>query len=339
MADLVRRPQQTRSHDSSGHDSSLRAEHLQAERNRQKKYQQLVMVESRIYPSRPNLLRMAKVVSDCSLVEQAETFVTPFYHLVGRLNLSSDMLQVNAPHPGYGGDLCAYGLGKRIQYSGDSKQLGLDLCLFLAQHPALKAFAIEHSQQALGCNLQGENVQINARRCIDHSDYSLSPHADCPKTICAILVYLWNGNCGTSLYRLNGHAETGPSREMGWQERLNNFNGNKEYQGENLDVVTMVKPGCFAYFQHIKIIRPAVASFLLIPNTRFRGALPDLPQSYHGVASATSALRPAESRNLILIDVKLPNPPPPSLRSLLKARFSPKRPRREPPPAPRPAET
>jgi hypothetical protein len=256
-----------------------------------------------------------------SLFESVESFSFPFRYLVGTLNLSLDPRLADPLESGAPGDLCAYGLGQRRQYHNSGPTAGVDPCLALARHAELKAFAIEHSQQALGCELQGEDLQVNARRCLDQSDYSLSPHMDCPKTICAILVYLWTGQRGTSFYRLTGHAEAGPAEEPGLQERVNNFNGNKEYQRDNFDVITTIKPGCFAYFEHVTTIRPAFGSFLFIPNTRFRKAIPDLPSSYHGVASRVGEGALDEARDLILIDVKLSNPAAPPLRSAIKARF------------------
>lgn len=267
------------------------------------------------------MLGMVEAVRERSLLASVESFDAPFSYLVGRLNLPHETLPVDPLEGGAEGDLCAYGLGKRKQYQADAHLSTLDLCLALANNAELRALAIEQSQLALGCDLPGKDINFNTRRCIDQSDYALSPHADCPKTICAILVYLWNGQRGTSLYRLRGHQDRMPAPEAGLQERVNNFNHQPEYQRSNLDVITTIKPGCFAYFQHVKTIRPAFASFLLIPNTRFRDALPDLPQSHHGVASTVGDLMPHEARNLILIDVKLASPPSPTLRSLLKSRL------------------
>ncbi|MFN9646243.1 MAG: hypothetical protein ACK6BG_14250 [Cyanobacteriota bacterium] len=191
----------------------------------------------------------------------------------------------------------------------------------LAGHDDLRTFALEHSQASLACDLQGEAIQIQVRRCQDQSDYFLSPHADCPKTICAILIYLWTGNRGTSLYRLKGYSATPPVPESGWLERVNNFNGQSEYQCENQDVITRLKPDCFASFEHVRTIRPVLGSFLFLPNSRFRKALPDLPPSYHGVASGQAEGERPEARDLILIDVKLANPSPARLRSMLKTRL------------------
>jgi hypothetical protein len=264
---------------------------------------------------------MGEAVRERSLLASVESFATPFSHVVGRLNLPRESLSAEPLEGGAGADLCAYGLGKRKQYQADGHPARPDLCLALASNTALKTFAIEQSQLALGCDLRGKEVKVNARRCIDHADYALSPHADCPKTICAILIYLWNGQRGTSLYHLRGHQDRGPAPEAGLQERVNNFNHLPEYQRSNLDVITTIKPDCFAYFQHVKTIHPAFASFLLIPNTRFRDALPDLPQSHHGVASTVADLKPAEARDLILIDLKLASPPSPTLRSLLRSRL------------------
>jgi len=264
---------------------------------------------------------MLRVVQARSLFESVQSFSSPFSYLVGTLNLSLDPLLADPLESGARGDLCAYGLGQRRQYQNPGPTAGVDPCLALAHHAELKAFAMEHSEQALGCDLQGEEIQVHARRCLDHSEYSLSPHMDCPKTICAILVYLWTGRRGTSLYRLTGHSDQGPAVEPGLQERVNNFNGNKEYQRDNLDVITTVKPGCFAYFEHVTTIQPAFGSFVFIPNTRFRKAIPDLPSSYHGVASRVVEGELDEARDLILIDVKLANPAPPPLRTALKARF------------------
>jgi hypothetical protein len=264
---------------------------------------------------------MLRVVQERSLFERVESFSFPFSYLVGTLNLSLDPLRVDPLEQGARGELCAYGLGRRRQVSDAGPTAGVDPCLALAHDAELRAFALEHSQQALGCDLRGEEIQVNARRCLDHSEYSLSPHMDCPKTICAILVYLWTGRRGTSLYRLTGHTEMGPAAEPGLQERVNNFSGKKEYQRDNLDVITTIKPGCFAYFEHVTTIRPVFGSFVFIPNTRFRQALPDLPSSYHGVASTVAEGELDEPRDLILIDVKLANPAPPPLRSAIKTRL------------------
>jgi hypothetical protein len=109
--------------------------------------------------------------------------------------------------------------------------------------------------------------------------------------------------------------------EPGWLERVNNFNGHQEYQCGNLDVITMLKPDCFASFEHVQTIRPVFGSFLFLPNSRFRKALPDLPPSHHGVASCQTKGEPPEARDLILIDVKVANPAPTRLRSTLKTRL------------------
>lgn len=273
-----------------------------------------------------------KVVQTRSLVAEVGSFSTPFHHLVGKLDLSVLGLLADgtldpgemAPDPARA-DLCAYGLGRRRQYQPDGSRQGADPLQALAHHPELRALVIAHCQQALGCDLTGTELRFHARRCVDEADYALSPHADCPKTICAMLIYLWQGQRGTSLYRLSGYSDSPPAQEPGLLERVNNFSGQPDYQRGNLDVISQLKPGCFAYFDHVKTIRPEVGVFLLIPNSRYRGALLDLPPSHHGVRARASALEPKERRDLVLIDVKLPNPPQPTLRSLLKARLSRKR--------------
>jgi hypothetical protein len=255
------------------------------------------------------------------LFQDVQVCSSPFVHLVGRLNPAVVPLASTANDQASAGELCAYGLGRRRQHQDTAGADPYTPGESLASHPAVRAFAVEHSQQALGCDLTGRSLAINVRRCVDDSDYFLSPHSDCPKTICAILIYLWHGERGTSLYRLTHHNELAPVPEPGLQKRVNNFHGHAEYQRANLDVITMLMPDCFAYYEHVKLIRPRPGSFLFIPNTRFRGALPDLPQSHHGVASQPSDLAAPERRELLLIDVKLSDETPPSLRSRLKERL------------------
>jgi hypothetical protein len=237
------------------------------------------------------------------------------------LNIA-ETLQAMPLHGGAArGNLCSYGIGQRRQFEGIGILASRDESLICDMDSELRAFAIEHSQLALGCHLEGEEIQVNVRRCIDQSDYYLSPHADCPKTICAFLIYLWNGLRGTSLYRLSGYYDCPPDPEPGLRKRVNNFSGLMEYQRNNLDTITMIKPGCFAYFEHIQTIHPSFGSFLLIPNTRFSGAIPYLPQSFHGVSSRLSDDQVNERRDLILIDVKLARQPQLGVRSALQAQF------------------
>ncbi len=256
-----------------------------------------------------------------SLFQSVESFHTPFHYCLGQLDDSFHALLSRPVKQDAKEALCSYGFGQRRQYSMDVTSDASDPCHVLASHDDVRAFALEQSQSALACDLRSEAIQIQARRCLDQSDYFLSPHADCPKTICVFLIYLWTGNRGTSLYRLEGHSQTAPVSEPGWRERLNNFNGHPEMQRDNLDVITMLKPDCFASFEHVRTISPVFGSFLFIPNSRCRMALPDLPPSYHGVASSRAANEPREARDVILIDVKLANPAPTRLRSTLKTRL------------------
>jgi hypothetical protein len=82
-----------------------------------------------------------------------------------------------------------------------------------------------------------------------------------------------------------------------------------------------LRPECFAYFKHVKIIRPANGLFLFIPNTRFQNAIPDLPPSYHGVSSKDLNIDLDEQRQLLLIDVKMSVKPQTSLRALMASRI------------------
>jgi hypothetical protein len=264
---------------------------------------------------------MLKAVPDTSLFKAVESFHTPFSYSIGHLNASLLPLLRSPAGQHTTEALCSYGFGRRRQFKLDGSPTESDLCRALAEHDSLRAFALEHSQAALACDLKGEDIQIQARRCLDESDYFLSPHADCPKTICVFLIYLWTGARGTSLYTLNGYSQVPPAPEPGMRERVNNFNGNKEYQRRNRNVITMLKPDCFASFEHVHTISPMFGSFLFIPNTRFRKAMPDLPTSYHGVASSQTEGETHEARDLILIDVKLAHPAPARLRSTLKARL------------------
>lgn len=256
-----------------------------------------------------------------SLFQSVKSFRTPFPYCLGQLDDSFHALLSRPLKQDAKEALCSYGFGQRRQYSLDMTSDASDPCHVLASHDDVRAFALEQSQSALACDLRSEAIQIQARRCLDQSDYFLSPHADCPKTICVFLIYLWTGTRGTSLYRLEGHSETAPVPGPGWRERVNNFNGHPEVQRDNLDVITMLKPDCFASFEHVQTICPVFGSFLFIPNSRCRKALPDLPPSYHGVASSRAANEPREARDVILIDVKLANPAPTRLRSTLKTRL------------------
>jgi hypothetical protein len=257
-----------------------------------------------------------------SLFAEEKSFQTPFHHLVGKVDLlEAGLLSDTSLDPSQS-DICDYSLGRRRQQQTTRSEAGTNPLQALADHPQLKALVTDHCQQALGCDVKAENLCFHARRCEDEGDYFLSPHADCPKTICALLIYLWAGQRGTSLYRLSGHRDSPPETEDGLRERVNNFTHREEYQRGNLDVITQIKPDCYACFEHVKTIRPDVGVFLLIPNTRFQGARLDLPRSYHGVGGPTGTDEASERRELILIDVKLPPPPPPTLRSLLRARLS-----------------
>lgn len=268
-----------------------------------------------------NVVTLSKVMTAKSLFQSVQTVSTPFSHSLGQLDASLLPLLGAAVGQDTESAPCSYGFGRRRHYSLDSPSGPSDPCQLLAGHDDLRAFALEHSQSALGCDLQAEAITIQGRRCLDQSDYFLSPHADCPKTICAFLIYLWTGTRGTSLYALNGYSQIPPAPEPGLRERVNNFNGQPEWQRANLDVISMLKPDCFASFQHVQTIPPVFGSFLFIPNTRFRNALPDLPPSYHGVAASLAEAEPPEARDLLLIDVKLANPVPTPQRPGLKARL------------------
>ncbi len=246
---------------------------------------------------------------------------SPFVHFIGQLHPSLINLLLSPNARMSDGELCSYGLGRRRQHQEAVTTDGSEPPHPLAAHPALRTFVINYAQQALGCDLTGQAITIHVRRCLDESSYFLSPHEDCPKTISALLVYLWHGERGTSLYRLSQHHDQPPAPEPGLRERVNNFHGHAEYQRANLDVITQLTPECFATYEHVKLIRPRLGSFLFIPNTRFRGALPDLPRSHHGVASQASDLDTPERRHLLLIDVKQSDAARPSLRSRLKARL------------------
>jgi hypothetical protein len=262
------------------------------------------------------------ISEESSLFQDLRPCFSPFAHLLGQLNPAIVRQLLGAQAEPAADALCSYGSGQRRQQPATIAIDTTDARHPLAAHPAIRALAIEHSQRALGCDLTGQPIQINVRHCVDESDYFLSPHEDCPKTICAILIYLWNGERGTSLYRLTHHMELPPAPEPGLRERVNNFHHHPEFQRGNLDVITLLYPNCYATYEHVKLIRPRLGSFLLIPNTRFRGALPDLPRSHHGVASCPMDQDAPERRHLLLMDLKLADGTPPSLRSCLKARLS-----------------
>jgi len=260
-----------------------------------------------------------------SLFAEVESFRTPFHHLVGKVDLLEAGLLADTPPELSRSDICLYGLGRRRQQRPSGADANGNPLKALADHPQLKALVMDHCEQALGCEIKDERLCFHARRCVDEGDYFLSPHADCPKTICALLIYLWAGHRGTSLYRLSGHKDSPPAAEYGLQERVNNFTLHEEYHRVNLDVITKIKPDCYACFEHVKTISPEVGLFLLIPNTRFQAAPLDLPPSYHGVGAPLASDGARERRDLVLIDVKLPPSPQPTLRSLLKARLSSRR--------------
>ncbi|MCP9916692.1 hypothetical protein [Cyanobium sp. ATX 6F1] len=258
-----------------------------------------------------------------SLIESAEWYDYPYGHMVGRISIPAHFMLDGNTIDQSSGELCAYGLGKRRQNSGSEyKEATNKLLTFLEDNSELKAFMLENSQNALGCNLDEANVTTNARKCVDESSYYLSPHADCPKTICALIIYLWHGKRGTSLYRLSHHSCMPPSTEHGLQERENNFTGRKEFQQASLDVITTVKPECYANFKHVTTIYPDFCSFLFIPNTRFRHAIQDLPTSYHGVSSKLQDTELDEQRQLILIDMKICEKPKIGLRSRAKSQLN-----------------